>query len=368
MKILFVHDHIFLKFNNDYYSNGKLTYEQLSYYLKFGSEVRVISRYRNVNKQISEQYKSNGKNINIIGLPGVLSKKGIIKRGFIISEIVKEINKADFIVLRLPSEFGLLVHKLALSKGKKVLVEMVASPFDCLWYRGDILGKIYAPILSLRTKKTLLKSNNVIYVTSNYLQSHYPTNGRYIGVSDARVNELKDIKKLSHGKRIRIGVIGNPSLRIKGIKTLFDAFSLLDNDKYELSIVGGGLDSPLEEEMRKYKNIEQLGFISDRDKLNNWFSCIDIYVQPSLTEGLPRSILEAMSFGIPVIGTYVGGIPEIVDSSLLFSPKKHIQLVSKIKAISDMDVYSKCSQYSLDVASRFDISLDKKKYDFIRKV
>ncbi|MGI2799432.1 glycosyltransferase [Photobacterium damselae] len=368
MKVLFIHDHFFKKYKNDYYSNGKLTYKQLSYYLNFGEKVQVISRFREVYNQVDKSYKSNGENINVLGLPGVLSKKGLLNRSFLISELEREINNADLIILRLPSEFGILAHKIALKKNKKILVEMVASPFDCLWHRGDLLGKLYAPILSFRTKKTLLDSENVIYVTSEFLQSKYPTNGNSVAISDARVKVVNKIRNINIDKRVRIGVIGNPALKLKGINTLFNAFSSLDAESYELSIVGGGLDSSLEKQMSGYKNIEQLGFISDRNKLCDWFSSIDIYIQPSLTEGLPRSILEAMSFGLPVIGSRVGGIPEIVDNSMLFSPKNYEQLLSKIKMLSDPFVYNNLSQYSLDVASRFDESLDKKKNNFIKNI
>ncbi|MCI0417313.1 glycosyltransferase family 4 protein, partial [bacterium] len=44
-----------------------------------------------------------------------------------------------------------------------------------------------------------------------------------------------------------------------------------------------------------------------------FMSAIDVLVQPSLSEGLPRAILEAMSLSKPVIGSGVGGIPEIIQ-------------------------------------------------------
>ena len=47
----------------------------------------------------------------------------------------------------------------------------------------------------------------------------------------------------------------------------------------------------------------------------------DAYILPSYTEGLPVSILEAMSYGKPILATPVGGIPEVViDNGILFQP------------------------------------------------
>ncbi|OOE42276.1 glycosyltransferase family 4 protein, partial [Salinivibrio kushneri] len=93
-------------------------------------------------------------------------------------------------------------------------------------------------------------------------------------------------------KKYRVGVIGNPELKLKGIKDLFYAVKASSID-IELSIVGGSLRSELEVHMSKYDFVEQRGFISDKASMNQWISSLDLYVQPSYTEGLPRSVIEA---------------------------------------------------------------------------
>jgi glycosyltransferase involved in cell wall biosynthesis len=62
----------------------------------------------------------------------------------------------------------------------------------------------------------------------------------------------------------------------------------------------------------------------------------DIFVLPSFTECLPLSILEAMQFGVPVVATHVGGIPDIIDdgvNGLLISPGSVKDLSSKLKVL-----------------------------------
>ena len=66
----------------------------------------------------------------------------------------------------------------------------------------------------------------------------------------------------------------------------------------------------------KYKMEEYFkltGFVND---MNAFYEGLDLYVNTSLHEGLPMSILEAMAYGLPVIAPNCGGIPEILDADL----------------------------------------------------
>ena len=50
-----------------------------------------------------------------------------------------------------------------------------------------------------------------------------------------------------------------------------------------------------------------------RDTIATWLNASDIFVHPSLHEGTPNSLLEAMAAGLPVIASATGGIPEIIN-------------------------------------------------------
>lgn len=56
----------------------------------------------------------------------------------------------------------------------------------------------------------------------------------------------------------------------------------------------------------------------------------DIYIQPSLQEGLPRAVVEAMSRGCPVIGANTGGIPELISKECIVSRKSEQSIVRAI--------------------------------------
>ena len=89
--------------------------------------------------------------------------------------------------------------------------------------------------------------------------------------------------------------------------------------KYEL--VGGGKKSFLESEAIKYGVKDKVVFMGQltHEEIFQWIDGLDFYIQPSMQEGLPRSLIEAMSRACPAIGSTTAGIPELIDSDYIFT-------------------------------------------------
>jgi len=70
-----------------------------------------------------------------------------------------------------------------------------------------------------------------------------------------------------------------------------------------------------------------------------WLDDIDIFLMPSLQEGLPRALVEAMSRGCPAIGARTGGIPELLSEECIHKAKDY-KMLSKIiiKLIKSKDL------------------------------
>lgn len=136
----------------------------------------------------------------------------------------------------------------------------------------------------------------------------------------------------------------------KGIYDLVDILSE-NKDKYEgrlRLIVGGNGDVDYFKGKIHECGLENImsfkGWLSGNEK-SRAFNSSDVYILPSYIEGLPISILEAMSYGLPVISTYVGGIPEIVHNGtngLLFEAGDKIAMGNCIETLfSDEDLRTK---------------------------
>lgn len=115
---------------------------------------------------------------------------------------------------------------------------------------------------------------------------------------------------------ILIGNVGN-LYPVKGQKFLVRAFAKLmqscSADAY-LVLVGRGVEQENLQGLVRDLCIPEgrVLFTGFRNDIQNILNAIDLYIQPSLSEGHPLAVLEAMSLGIPVIASAVGGVPEII--------------------------------------------------------
>ncbi|MBE0359507.1 glycosyltransferase family 4 protein [Pseudoalteromonas aliena] len=104
----------------------------------------------------------------------------------------------------------------------------------------------------------------------------------------------------------------------KGIKDLIHAFAISKNENARLLIAGNGdVDSLISlcEELDVLNKVEFLGWINKTQKLD-LLARTDVVVLPSYAEGLPMSILEAMSVGLPVVTTPVGAVEDAITDDV----------------------------------------------------
>jgi sugar transferase (PEP-CTERM/EpsH1 system associated) len=134
-------------------------------------------------------------------------------------------------------------------------------------------------------------------------------------------------------------IIGNVArlAEEKDQRTLLEAAKILKEWKYNIKIVfvGDGLLRPkLEKNVRDYGLDEEVVFFGTRHDVDQIVPEFDIFVLPSTTEGISLTLLEAMSCGIPIIATDVGGNPEVVvdgQTGSLVPAKDPLAIAKKIE-------------------------------------
>lgn len=99
----------------------------------------------------------------------------------------------------------------------------------------------------------------------------------------------------------------------KGVSYFLKAASLLKEYQVNFMVVGDGpLREELEQEASELGLQNRVTFVGRRENIPEILATLDIFVLPSVTEGLPLTILEAMAAGKPVVATRVGGVPEAI--------------------------------------------------------
>lgn len=344
MKVLLAHDHIFYKYNNDYYSNGSFSQEVLLRYTSVFEQVCFISRQKIVDKKPERMSLATTEGVNFIEVPNFKSIKALYKIIEAKKIIEQEVKTADCVIARVPSSIGCLAVKYAKKYNKPYLLEMVGCAWDALW-NHSLLGKIIAPFQYFTTKKIVMDAKYVVYVTNKFLQRRYPTKGKSVNCSNVSLKKFDDnilkarlekINSIKEDDKIIIGTIAAVNVKYKGQQYVIEALGRLKKQgitRYEYQLVGGGDQTYLKSIAEKFDVVDQVKFLGTipHDEVFNWLDTIDIYVQPSRQEGLPRALIEAMSRGLPAFGAKTGGIPELLEPEYIFSnTKKNIDEICNI--------------------------------------
>lgn len=177
-------------------------------------------------------------------------------------------------------------------------------------------------------------------------------------------------------EKLVIGSLGNliPS---KGFHGLVMVVKRLIDRGYSLELRIGGkgpLEFLLKKLIKRYDLEDRIildGFIPHKET-PKWYNSIDLFILNSRIEGMPTVVLEAMSSGLPVIATAVGGIPEALDKKWLYYPgdldrlmnliveiynmppdeRRHMGLTNRHRVLKYFDI-RKNSQKIIDILARY---------------
>ncbi|AFT68936.1 Glycosyl transferase, putative, gt4D [Alloalcanivorax dieselolei B5] len=131
----------------------------------------------------------------------------------------------------------------------------------------------------------------------------------------------------SHVGRLA-GTIGRLH-RVKGHRYLVHALAK-EPAALPVAIIGGGSEEAALKAQIKQQALQNRLFLCGPFKnAYRYLSAFDVFIMPSVSEGLPISILEAISAGVPAFGTSVGGIPEILPNPEWTLPPQDSQALAK---------------------------------------
>jgi len=235
---------------------------------------------------------------------------------------------------------SLATSGISMAKQKKPTMKIVARAHS---------GDLYSESNYLLHRPEVLKYLNRLYLISEhgkrYILAKYPSFENLFKVSRLGTKDRGFLSSPSSDNIFRI-VSCSSIIPVKRIDLLIQSLELLgktnSSQKYEWTHIGyGPLQLELEDIANKTlpENITHkfIGYMPNEEIFSYYKNnCTDVFINVSALEGIPVSIMEAQSCGIPVIATKVGGTPEIVsnDVGLLLSknpsPKEIMEALSKM--------------------------------------
>ncbi|OXM84964.1 glycosyltransferase [Paenibacillus rigui] len=334
-------------------------------YLEAFSEIMVCYPSCSYVPHDSSPVLHHDSRVSFYHLPPLNGPLSMLNYRFETMKIVqKALQKADVLIARLPSEVGFIAIQAAKLLNKPWAVEVVSSAEE---YYDTSLGKLLSPIMNLRLQKMIGQAPAALYATNHFLQRRYPCNGRMISRSSSQfqahlphisTDRLQRIATCYEREVYHIGLGGTLSGQSKGIDIALKALKKVQQltvKTVKLDIVGEGDPARwkrLAEELYIEDVVNFKGIMNQRTMRQDWLDSLDLYIQPSRQDSQPKVMLEAMGRGVPVFGSRVGGISELLSPEQLMKPEDDNRLAMLIcDLINDTTKQRRLAGRSLEAAS-----------------
>ena len=366
MKILFTSEEIVEICNDSYYSMNLGQHIEKYSYL---GEVTCVCYCRTVTEtKLPKVDKQSAKFIFTVKETSIRAKLSQRQKNqHIIEECVKS---ADAVIAHVPSTNSEHAIKAAKRYSIPYMTVVVGCVWDSMW-NYDWRGKLMALPEFIKERNQVASSDYALYVTEHFLQQRYPCKGHTEHASNVCIPEvstsvlerrLDRITSQTDNSPINLITVASVSVRYKGQEYVIQALSKLnqgDGRQYHYYLIGGGDQSFLKSVAQKYHVEGYVHFIGalPHDKVTEVLDDMDIYIQPSKQEGLPRALIEAMSRALPAIGTNIAGIPELLDPHYLVNKGSYKDIVKTLSDRFDKTQmieqakrnFNKASEYSINI-------------------
>lgn len=387
--IVFAHDHLFYQAADGalFARGGQFSAASWAGYLQHCAQLRVVARSIALSplEDRSRLSPSTHDGVSFVAVPSLAGLGKRLRCAAEARRILQDaLRSADFLIARLPSQTGLLAIEMAQRLGKPWAVECVGCAWDAHTHHTALRAKLYAPIARQQMRAAVLNAPLVNYVTQHFLQQRYPTRGIAVACSDVEieigaVDEVLDARKqriqsLTEPRPLRFGLMGSFGHRNKGIDVALQALHVAQRQlpAFELHVLGPGDPSAamqLASRLGLGDAFKPCAALPRGAAVQAWLDEIDVYLQPSRYEAMPRALIEAMARACPALASDTGGITELLPAGCLHPPGDQQTLAQQLIAAAEPNWQQQHAGRNLEVAQRFASAvLAEKRQSFWRAV
>jgi glycosyltransferase involved in cell wall biosynthesis len=182
---------------------------------------------------------------------------------------------------------------------------------------------------------------------------------------------LERLNKISNQERpLILGTIGAFDVPYKGQEDVIKAIAILMKNGvvFKYRLVGRGASSRIEKASKKHDVedlVEIVGQLPHKE-IFAFFRTIDIYIQPSKMEGMPRALIEAMSTACPALGSTAGGIPELLSKDAVFKKGKITEIIRLLTEITPSFLVDMAQRNYIEAHKYRTIELEERRMSFYK--
>jgi glycosyltransferase involved in cell wall biosynthesis len=242
--------------------------------------------------------------------------------------IDRSMSGASLAIVKVPGMLGALATLSAMRRRVPTAAEVVGDAEGVL-RSGAIgrAGRLLRPFVGAITRWVVRRAKAVRYVTDRQLQHQYPPSSGAVtfAFSDVVIAAAPrwQPKDDAAPRLVSIGSVDQlykgHHLLIEALKGVREAFP-----DATLTVVGSGRRMPFLHEVVERNELGDAvlfpGYLSPAAEVESVLVDATLFVLPSLTEGMPRALVEAMALGVPAVASRVGGVPELLPPSATFAP------------------------------------------------
>lgn len=302
-------------------------------------------------------HRSDGDGVRFVDLENVHGGKwALAPMRWYCGRLLEAVTEADAVCVRIPSVSGIFAARLARKQGKPLMFEQVGDPL--LIGAFGLAGKLFARHLAFHTRRIVRDATVGSYVSQRHLQRRYPPGQGTLtdGISSIRLpdEEIRPARRFPTAPNPLRLILVASLLRYKDHGTLIRALERLGRERIPavLDLVGDGpmrgeIESTIQAKSLSGR-VRLLGHVAGRERVNHLLDASDIFVLPSIGEGMPRAMIEAMSRGLPTLGARTEATEELLPMDQLFpvgdDRSLAVRLVGAVRTPALLDRWARNSE------------------------
>ena len=316
------------------------------------------------NRPVPDFYRTNGYKIFSLSCSRFPLNKGNIKA---VKEIREIVSNGNYDIVHCHTPIAGAVTRLACRKFRKNGLKVFYTAHGFHFYKGAPFKNwlIYYPIEKLCSRFTdvLITINHEDYELAK--KKMKAKRIEYVPGVGIDVEKFSNAVVDRAAKRSELGIPEDAFLLIsvgelnenKNHQVVIRALAQLNNPNIHYMIAGKGpLDEQLKLLSQKLGVENQVHLLGYRNDVAELYKTADVNVFPSIREGLPVALMEAMACGVPCVASRIRGNADLLPNELLFDPKPINDVVKAIKEVFSDDLEDIINKNKEKIAE-FDISI-----------